>query len=492
MRKTFHFLQFSFLREPFCWLLSTIFLIFLKSYFEVELLIGFVIVSGIVCLLLIENLLFKIVVFILIIMIYLYFSTSYSKSDLVALRSENKEICGIIRSNDYDKKTLKLTLITLNGHRVINDLLIGGVVNKEIKPLSRFCIRTNSQINRYSFFQTRIKVVDKDNLTIKSNVVAEVVSNLSKLLNSALDYYLNDQSRVFKAIVFGIQNDLESDEKKEFRNLGLSHILVASGANIILIISAIQQLVSRLNIKCQKSVQLVIITIYLLIVGVEGSLARAFLFFVINLLSQLSGREIGFLHKILFSLALFSFIFPELIIGFSFILSISAVLSLKFSSDFSDFMQYKSKHLRFFIQNICIVLIVGCITSYFFRSFNLTGIISNLMVLPLVEIIVVFGFWSGTIFVFAYVLKIEILSYLIQLLAFIVKFLTGLLDYISDLLSSQLTDKLIFDFKLNSNQLLILLTCLTVAWIFFNYKIYRRNRKISSEFKENEMTNTLI
>lgn len=102
--------------------------------------------------------------------------------------------------------------------------------------------------------------------------------DLRQMLFAQIERYLSfEQSALLKGLLFGERESLPKEIEESFRDAGVMHVLVASGANLGMIIALLALLVSWRGFNFTKLYFLAtpIVIIYLLIVGFELSLLRA-------------------------------------------------------------------------------------------------------------------------------------------------------------------------------------------------------------------------
>lgn len=408
------------------------------------------------------------IIFLIFIFLFMYINSYVFKYE-INFDSKYNYICGFIRDIDsryihlvfaYSEKGIFAVPVRLRKDDVLN------VVESPIK-LSSLCIKNDFWIKIFRSNEIIIEFDENIEVEYKNNFLSLTLDKIRNFLVQNVYMYLEENTKFFLAIVFGIQDYLDSEDKKNFNEIGLAHVLVASGANILLVIMVIRKIVSLLRLKNNRLfIELIAVLFYLLLVGLEGSLTRAFLFFIITLISLSSSRPIGVLDKLIMTVFYTVLFIPSFFNTISFNLSLCASFAVIFASDIVSTFQL-NKYVSYIIQNFIIVFITSCITAFYFKNFNLTGIFSNLIVLPVIEIIVILGVISLLI-VFIY--SLTLFSFFVNLFFMIHNLLINFLLLIMNLIENIFDTKLNFYVGLDSIHLVILFVIWIIIWVYLVYR----------------------
>lgn len=139
-----------------------------------------------------------------------------------------------------------------------------------------------------------------------------------------------DNADTLKAIIYGEKENLAQEIKDNFKNIGLSHMLVASGANIALILLIITRICKKLHIsKYITNIFLIInILLFIVVCGLEPSITRAGIMTTITLLLKFKNKKISTYKKLLISFVIMYILNPMQIYSTSFQLSFLATFSI--------------------------------------------------------------------------------------------------------------------------------------------------------------------
>ncbi len=223
----------------------------------------------------------------------------------------------------------------------------------------------------------------------------EIGNNLE---NKIGEHMLEPYASIAEGITFGNQENLLKDIKDIFKNSGLLHILVLSGANVMFVISIIWYLLRNLKNKFFKTFSAIIFSwIFIFMTGFTAPSARAGFMSSANILAEYFGKNIRPSYSLLLSLFLLTLVNP---------------LSLIYSP---------SLHLSF-LACVGLFIIAPKIQNYKFSNFLLASFIGIFVcVTPYILALTGQASLFGTLltfFVEPFVMLTTILSFLIILFSF--------------------------------------------------------------------------
>lgn len=223
-----------------------------------------------------------------------------------------------------------------------------------------------------------------------------------KIKNSVLnivEYCLNkNQAGLLSGMIIGYKDGLDENAFTAFSKAGLTHIMVASGMNVAFIILPLTYLFKKIRIgnlaSCIATIFLLILFVF--ITGFSASVVRAVLMGIMILLGKIIMRETDIYTSISAAAILLLALNPYTIYDIGFQLSFCATISLvMFYPKLKVLIDHK------YIPNVVsdtlaatIAAQIGVvpITLYYFNNFSTISILSNLLVVPLVQIITIIGF----------------------------------------------------------------------------------------------------
>lgn len=251
-----------------------------------------------------------------------------------------------------------------------------------------------------------------------SAVYAGILWVKQKMRQSIRDNFSMPHSSVLEAMVLGSKSAISQDIKGKFQIAGLSHIIAVSGMHIMILSAIMMFFLLYLGVARNRAFYAVVffIILYVILVGMPASAIRAGIMGAIYLLGEKLGRQTMSLRIIVLAAA-FMLLFNPLIlfydVGFQLsFLAVSGIILLepvlrkllKLLIFIFFRARISSKHeniLLLFTVTISAQIFTLPIIIYNFGNISLVSPLTNLLILPIMPIIMLFGFLSalaGTIF----------------------------------------------------------------------------------------------
>jgi competence protein ComEC len=381
------------------------------------------------------------------------FSKIIPKNHIVNLSRDKKwcEIIGTVASepeikNNRVRFVLKSERIILNGEEKIasgkilvnfegDNLKYGDIVkikgnlknpSENLNPNELSYRKILAQKNIY-----KIIYVKKENLEIlgeNKKFIYRIVKNILNFKNSLVENlkkslpgkiiidnvnYKTSYAELLASIIFGskavnISNELE----EKFRETGIIHILVASGAQISLLLLFSLFILkfrpeSSFNLALFSSFSLLLIISYGIMTGGDASIKRAVIMGIVYILAIILKKEYDNLNSLFFSAFLILIFSPQTLYSISFQLSfITCFGIIYFSPTLTEFLsKFKIKNFEkisyyiIFTISACISaqIFVWPVIAYYFNQVSLVSIISNIFVVPLVAFLLPMGILGSII-----------------------------------------------------------------------------------------------
>ncbi len=225
------------------------------------------------------------------------------------------------------------------------------------------------------------------------------------IISSSLD---ENQAGLLEGMLIGYKDGLDENAFKAFSKAGLTHIMVASGMNIAFIIMPFTFIFKKLRFSNFKAniITIFILILFVFVTGFSASVVRAVIMGIIILAGRIIMREPEIYTSISASALIILIINPYTLFDIGFQLSFGATLSLVlFYPRIKSFTE--GKYIPNVVSDtlaatVAAQLGVIPVTLYYFNNFSTFSIISNILVVPLVEFVTIIGF----IMVFAGLLNI--------------------------------------------------------------------------------------
>lgn len=237
-----------------------------------------------------------------------------------------------------------------------------------------------------------------------SFIYSKILFFKQKLRGSIRKNYSPPQSLILEGTVLGDNGVMSQDLKNKLNITGLRHIIAVSGTHVVILSSIVMSLLLALGFWRGQAFYIAIIFIcfYIALTGLPASGVRAGIMGGLYLLAQKLGRQSMGSRVIASAGAIMLLINPLLLfydVGFQ--LSFLAVMGLIYLEPFiKDFLKIftkkKAENLISIISTTFAAQIFTLpIMVYNFGNISLVSPITNLLVLPIVSGLMIFGFLSS-------------------------------------------------------------------------------------------------
>ena len=255
-------------------------------------------------------------------------------------------------------------------------------------------------------------------------------------LRKGYNEWLGEYGEIAYGIVTGDKGGIPNEFRNSYTISGIGHILAVSGLHIGFLMGVVLFVLRLLRVKqkVRPWICFCILLLYNLLVGFSFSIIRATIMFVVSYLAKLSGKENDRLNNLMLSTTIILCIFPLSIFDAGFLMSFGCMLSIVlFSDDFANgFIKIFGKRAEKFSSSlavsVCAQLGVFPVLTYYFSSISIYSILSNLILLPLLNLIfvlvlsiglllLIFPFMGYVLWVLKYIFKgLDFFNYLVGLL----------------------------------------------------------------------------
>jgi competence protein ComEC len=248
-------------------------------------------------------------------------------------------------------------------------------------------------------------VVDKDKLD--NPKLVEILGGktlLSGFRNKVVNFYQQvlpaREAGLIGGVVLGSKNSLPRGFYQETKNIGVAHIVVASGTNVTFVISFLLG-VAALVLPRRKAIAFVIlgIILYLFLSGFDPPLIRAAVMASLAFIAQETGRPVNAWRVLFLTAALMLIYNPDWLIDIGFILSFAATSSIMlFQKRIGSWLRRAPEILRQdFSTTLAAQIGVTPILFVTFGQFNIWSPVANLLVLWTVPGIMILGAVGGVV-----------------------------------------------------------------------------------------------
>ena len=275
----------------------------------------------------------------------------------------------------------------------------------------------------------------------RANLIMKGLFNLREEIKSLIQRYFHQPyNYILEALLLGDKSLLPDKIEDNFRELGLSHLLVISGFHIGLLSYLFYLIGRKLNFSKRLNLifNLIFLSSYLIITGCQLPSLRAVLLIFLVLLGDYLERRIDIYNLLAGVGIIILLINPFSLFTVSFQLSFGAVVAISFLTPIiSNYLPIRNDKLNNLISgSLAAQLGLAPILSYYFYEISLMSVLSNLLVMPLISLVL----WFGIFFILFALMK---LTFIAKLFAIIIKLILLIVLKIVNLLADNFTTTLI-------------------------------------------------
>jgi competence protein ComEC len=340
--------------------------------------------------------------FILIILIiyrYQVFNNNFNNSELRKYRGEISLKGKIIKEPDIQDDNIKL-VIEVNEEKLLatvsrypeyeygDELIITGELKEPVVFEGFNYLNYLKKDKIYSvMYYPQVELLSKN-----YDLYSYILSFKNRMRQSIYRSLSPPQSSILGAMLLGDKSNMSSDLKDNLNSSGVRHITAVSGMHIVIISSAIFSLFS-LFLKRRKAtiISLLSISFFIVITGFQSSSIRAGIMGSMFLIAPLFGRKSNNIRALAIAFLIMLVINPLLLIyDIGFQLSFLAVLGIIYLSNFFRFNFIPFKDVV--AMSLSAYVFTLPILMYNFGRVSLVGILTNILIVPVVYSIMIFGF----------------------------------------------------------------------------------------------------
>ena len=230
------------------------------------------------------------------------------------------------------------------------------------------------------------------------------VSNLAKF---NLIYYIQDEiyksfARLFSkdemgliiGMMIGETKDISEDVLENFKTTGITHLIAVSGSNVVYVVVLVQFLFKKFfGKRATYFISIFFLILFMLISGASASVCRATLMIILSICADIFFLKSDTFSNILTSAFVLILLNPLVIYDVGFILSFGGTLGIVLlSKDFTRLFKRLGKLNETLSVTCSAQLILAPIMMYYFNTFSILSIVTNIIVVPISGSITILGF----------------------------------------------------------------------------------------------------
>lgn len=355
------------------------------------------------------------------------------------------------------------------------------------------------------FRPENIEFTDKKALSL-SRPLFTVTSAMKKQID---DHFSNESSALIKAILLGDKSDLSKELKRDFKTLGLSHLLAVSGLHLSVLFGLWSLILTKLQVplKLRCVILIPLALFFSALCGFSPSVLRSSIMLILFLLSKVVDEESDSFTSLLFSASFMVFLSPYGVLDVGFLLSFFATLGILSTAGIRFKEQKKGRKYQRILKKLgnsvlvsmaaqIAVIPVICKT---FGSFSLLSVPATLLFTPAVAL---FLYFSPLALLCSFIPGISILSsFVLDFLSFLITRIASLAVYFKEgivstnapfafilLLALILSLSLLLVFKKKTGMLFVVAACYLLFGAFcFFYPRFDKPQMLATTYEKNDI-----
>lgn len=239
------------------------------------------------------------------------------------------------------------------------------------------------------------------------------------------------EAKLGLAYLVGMKDGLDDETKEMLRAVGLSHLVVASGTHLAIIVEFIKKRFGKVSRFAGLLFSTVCILIFGQIVGWTASITRAAIVAGLSLLGWYYGRKIGAGKVILIAMAATLTINPLYVVDVGWLLSFASFIGIMVIAPMmKEFFYGRRKETKkpgavaeMLMASVAATVMCAPILVYYFGSISVISLVANVLILPTIPFAMGMTALVGLIGLLPAWFLVDFIEW------FVVKITTLLLDY---------------------------------------------------------------
>lgn len=207
------------------------------------------------------------------------------------------------------------------------------------------------------------------------------------------------EAKLGMSYLLGMKSDLDKELSENLRAVGLTHIVVASGAHLSILVEIARKIFGRISRFSGLLFSVIFILFFMCMVGWTPSIMRAGVMAILSLFSWYTGRKIVAWRMILTVAAFTLMLNPLFLTSLGWLLSFASYAGIMILGPFITKFFYGDKKpgaiASVILTTIAATLMTLPITLYYFGQISLISVLANLLILPTLSYAMGLVFLSG-------------------------------------------------------------------------------------------------
>ncbi len=209
------------------------------------------------------------------------------------------------------------------------------------------------------------------------------------------------ENKLGKSYLLGMKSGLSDDFTEYLRVVGLTHIVVASGAHLSILVEIARKIFGKLSRFAGLFFSLLFILFFMAMVGWTPSIMRAGIMAILALLTWYVGRKMAPLRMIITVMAITLMINPGFLTNIGWLLSFASYAGIMLVGPELTKFFYGDKKPGFVGASVLVTISATImtlpVTLYFFGAVSLISVFANLLILPTLSYAMGLTFLAGVV-----------------------------------------------------------------------------------------------
>ena len=209
------------------------------------------------------------------------------------------------------------------------------------------------------------------------------------------------ENKLGKSYLLGMKSGLPEDFTEYLRVVGLTHIVVASGAHLSILVEIARKIFGKLSRFAGLFFSLLFILFFMAMVGWTPSIMRAGIMAILALVTWYVGRKMAPLRMIITVMAITLLIKPSFLLNTGWLLSFASYAGIMLVGPELNKFFYGEKKPGFIgstvLTTVAATIMTLPVTLYFFGAVSLISVFANLLILPTLSYAMGLTFLAGVV-----------------------------------------------------------------------------------------------
>ncbi|MCI8331970.1 MAG: ComEC/Rec2 family competence protein [Clostridiales bacterium] len=277
-----------------------------------------------------------------------------------------------------------------------NDIISLTVVFSEFEPLVNYFPEKQYNLSKGFLLKAEAEEDDAEKIGVSRSVSAYFQTVNQHLSNIFVQNLPDDSAGFVNCVLLGNRTGLSDTVKRDFKNLGLSHLLAISGMHMSVLLGGLYLLLSALSVhKFLKNALVIAAAVcFMFLTGFSPSVTRASLMLILSYLCYYGGLKADPLTSLCTSVALICLVNPNAIYDVGLQLSFSATFGILLTTPIVN-ANLTAKKVPLLLRSLLNGLFASAAAMTFmlpfmlssFQSFSLMSLVTTLVFSPILTVI---------------------------------------------------------------------------------------------------------